>query len=185
MLEICKVKDKQAPILCGDEVVAVVSASNWKEEAVLTRGEAVWKLRSRKGKRLIGTVGHRSGDHRHRRTSTVPGRADIGLEGDVGHHARGNPIHMGTRVFLAWHPSRQAWRPGGRDQRYRRYLVDARHPRGHRRRPARSSTLSALDGVHPQPQSLKRSHHRRRRRRRCDSGQFMTATSATPARVRT
>ncbi|MDQ3052717.1 MAG: hypothetical protein M3R66_02530 [Actinomycetota bacterium] len=56
MLEIGKVKDKRAPILRGDEVVAVLSASNWKEEAVLTRGEVIWNLRSRRGKRLIGTL---------------------------------------------------------------------------------------------------------------------------------
>lgn len=56
MLEIGKVKDKQAPIFRGEEVVAVLAASDWKEEATLTRGEMVWKLRSRKGKRLVGTL---------------------------------------------------------------------------------------------------------------------------------
>jgi len=53
MLEIGKVKDKRAPILRGAEVVAVLSASNWKEEAVLTRGEVIWNLRSRRGEQLI------------------------------------------------------------------------------------------------------------------------------------
>ncbi len=56
MLEIGKVQDKWAPILRGAEVVAVLSASNWKEEAVLTRGEVIWNLRSRRGKRLFGTL---------------------------------------------------------------------------------------------------------------------------------
>jgi hypothetical protein len=56
MLEIGKVQDKQAPILRGAEVVALLSASNWKEEAVLTRGDVSWNLRSRKNKRLIGAL---------------------------------------------------------------------------------------------------------------------------------
>lgn len=55
MLELGKVKDKQAPIQRGEEVVAVLSASNWKEEATVSHGEIVWTLRSRKG-RLIGAL---------------------------------------------------------------------------------------------------------------------------------
>ena len=43
-------------ILRGEVVVAVLAASNWKEEATLRHGETVWKFRSRKGKRLIGTL---------------------------------------------------------------------------------------------------------------------------------
>ncbi len=56
MLEIGKVKDKRAPILRGPETVAVLTASNWKDEATLSRGETVWNLRSAKGKRLIGRL---------------------------------------------------------------------------------------------------------------------------------
>jgi len=36
--------------------VAVLAASDWREEATLTRGQTVWNLRSRKGKRLTGTL---------------------------------------------------------------------------------------------------------------------------------
>lgn len=55
MLEIGKVKDKSAPILRGEEIVAVLSASNWKEEATLTRGDSVWNCRTRKG-RITGAL---------------------------------------------------------------------------------------------------------------------------------
>lgn len=55
MLEIGKVKDEQAPILRGDEIVATLRASNWKEEATLIRAGTEWALSRKKG-RLIGTL---------------------------------------------------------------------------------------------------------------------------------
>lgn len=56
MLEIGKIKDKRAPILRGEEIIAVLATSNWKEDATLTRGQTVWYLHSSRGKRLIGTL---------------------------------------------------------------------------------------------------------------------------------
>jgi len=56
VLELGKVQDKQAPILRGQEVVATLRASNWKESATLTCDDTEWVLRSAKGGRLIGAL---------------------------------------------------------------------------------------------------------------------------------
>lgn len=148
------------PILSGGEVVAVLAASNWKEDATLTRAQTVWKLRSRKGKRLIGTL------------STDPEISDTGEQarflaeqaslwrGTWGITLGGSPVHAGPQVVLA------------------------RYPPGRRRRSTRSSAVPALDGVHPQPACLERGDQCRGRRWRRGCRQFMTALATDPARHR-
>lgn len=88
MLEIGKVKDKKAPILRGEEIVAVLSASSWKDEATLTRGDSVWNYRSRKG-RMTGALSAdpeltESGDQARftaERASFWHGTWDLALDG--------------------------------------------------------------------------------------------------------
>lgn len=94
MLEIGKVKDKRAPILRGKQTVAVLTASNWKDEAALSSGETVWNLRSAKGKRGTHRI-ERSGQKvaLSGRTGTWSTRATLDAADDV---------PLDHQLFLLW-----------------------------------------------------------------------------------
>ena len=146
----------------------------------MTRGETVWKLCSRKGKRLIGTL------------ATDPEVSDTGEQArflaEQASMWRGtwNVILDGVRYTLG---PKSFWRGTHRIERSGQevavsgtaHLVDAGEPRGGRRRADRSSALPALDGLHPQPACLERGDDGRGDWRRRGCGRLMTAPVRRPA----